>query len=212
MQQVPVPETNLKFIPTRNSPYIAAAAPNAWRGAFSAPWPPSWVVTKCLQPFLGWEGETTSEFTFQISYSLASVIHFPQPGWQKLPWTSNLVKFGSLWAPSGPPPLSSSTPNPSCWARRDVAALVGAHHHWASPSTPRWKRSSRRAVIVPWKATWVSCSTSISESISSCQRFMCEKNIFVKHIYKSFPLLANAWLTEPTISVVSLVITTGNQL
>ena len=99
------------------------------------------------------------------------------------------------------------------WAKRGVAALEGEHHHWPTP-TPRWKWSSRRAVTVPRKATWVSCSTSTtSEVISSCQLFMCEKNIhFVEHTYNSFLLIANAWPTKPTISVISSVITTGNWL
>ena len=53
-----------------NFPWIAAAAQSEWRGAFSVPWPSWWVGTKCWPPFLGWEGETTSQFIVHITFLL----------------------------------------------------------------------------------------------------------------------------------------------
>ena len=125
-----------------------------------------------LAAILGLGGRNYQSVYCSYNFSFVTFIHFP--GWQKPPWTTSLVRFGSLWAPSGPPPLFSSTPNPSWWAKRGVAALVGEHHHLPTP-TPRWRWRSMRAVTVLSRATWVSCSTATtSEANSSCQLFMCD--------------------------------------
>ena len=138
---------------------------------------------KVLAAILGLGGRNYQSVYCSYNFSFETFIHFP--GWQKPPWTTSLVRFGSLWAPSEPPPSFSSTPNPSWWAKRGVAALVGEHHHLPTP-TQKWRRSSTRTVTVHRRATWVSCSTATtSEVTSSCQLSMCDclkENIFFKHI------------------------------
>ena len=156
-----------------------------------------------LAAILGLGGRNYQSVYCSYNFSFVTFIHFP--GWQKPPWTTSLVRFGSLWAPSEPPPSFSSTPNPSWWAKRGVAALVGEHHHLPTP-TQKWRWSSTRTVTVH------SQESNLSQLLDS------------HHLWSNFQLSAfHVWLSErkiyfsstlpgPLPSVVSSAFTTGNWL